>query len=44
MDVRQLKYFVAIIDSGSMSEAAERLFVAQPSLSQMMEFPIPAIA
>jgi LysR family transcriptional regulator, nitrogen assimilation regulatory protein len=36
MDVRQLKYFVAIIDSGSMSKAAERLFVAQPSLSQMM--------
>ncbi|MBN3725219.1 LysR substrate-binding domain-containing protein [Burkholderia sp. Ac-20379] len=36
MDVRQLRYFVAIIDSGSMSKAAERLFVAQPSLSQMM--------
>jgi LysR family transcriptional regulator, nitrogen assimilation regulatory protein len=36
MDVRQLRYFVAIIDSGSMSKAAERLFVAQPSLSQSM--------
>ncbi len=36
MDVRQLRYFVAIIDAGSMSKAAERLFVAQPSLSQMM--------
>ena len=33
MDVRQLKYFVAIVDSSSLSKAAERLFVAQPSLS-----------
>jgi hypothetical protein len=31
--VRQLKYFVALVDSGSLSKAAERLFVAQPSLS-----------
>ncbi|CAB3767607.1 LysR substrate-binding domain-containing protein [Paraburkholderia solisilvae] len=36
MDIRQLKYFVAIIDAGSFSKAAERLFVAQPSLSQQM--------
>jgi LysR family nitrogen assimilation transcriptional regulator len=33
MDIRQLKYFVAIVDSSSLSKAAERLFVAQPSLS-----------
>jgi LysR family transcriptional regulator, nitrogen assimilation regulatory protein len=36
MDVRQLKYFVTIVDSNSMSKAAERLFVAQPSLSQQI--------
>ncbi|WP_207005456.1 LysR substrate-binding domain-containing protein [Trinickia mobilis] len=36
MDVRQLKYFVTIVDSGSLSKAAERLFVAQPSLSQQI--------
>ena len=36
MDIRQLKYFVAIIDAGSFSKAAERLFVAQPSLSQQI--------
>lgn len=33
MDIRQLKYFVAIVDSSSLSKAAERLFVAKPSLS-----------
>jgi LysR family transcriptional regulator, nitrogen assimilation regulatory protein len=36
MDVRQLKNFVAIVDSGSLSKAAEALFVAQPSLSQQL--------
>lgn len=36
MDVRQLKYFVAIVDSSSLSKAAERLYVAQPSLSQQV--------
>lgn len=36
MDTRQLKYFVAIVDSGSMGKAAEKLYVAQPSLSQQM--------
>ncbi|WP_061133732.1 LysR substrate-binding domain-containing protein [Caballeronia fortuita] len=36
MDVRQLKYFVTIVDSGSLSKAAERLFIAQPSLSQQV--------
>lgn len=37
MDVRQLKYFVTIVDSSSLSKAAEKLFVAQPSLSQQMQ-------
>ena len=36
MDVRQLRNFVAIVDSGSLSKAAETLFVAQPSLSQQL--------
>ena len=36
MDVRQLRYFVSIVDFGSLGKAAEKLFVAQPSLSQQM--------
>lgn len=34
MDVRQLRYFLAVVDEGSMRAAAEKLFVAQPSVSQ----------
>lgn len=33
MDLRQLRYFVQIADSGSLSRASEMLRVAQPSLS-----------
>jgi DNA-binding transcriptional LysR family regulator len=36
MNLRQLEYFVAIADAGSVTLAAERLFVSQPSLSQQM--------
>ncbi|WP_158906231.1 LysR substrate-binding domain-containing protein [Burkholderia sp. L27(2015)] len=36
MDIRQLKYFVAIVECGSLSKAAEKLCVAQPSLSQQV--------
>lgn len=34
MDIRQLKYFVAIVENGSLSNAAARLHIAQPALSQ----------
>jgi len=34
MDCRQLRYFVTIVDCGSLSKAAEKLHIAQPSLSQ----------
>ena len=34
MDIRQLKYFVAIAKAGSLSAAAQKLQTAQPSLSQ----------
>ena len=34
MDLRQLRYFVAIVDAGSMARAAELIFVSQTSLSE----------
>lgn len=34
MDIRQLRYFIAIAEAGSMSAAAQKLRIAQPSLSQ----------
>lgn len=34
MDLRQLEYFLAVIDHGGMNRAAEALHIAQPSLSQ----------
>lgn len=37
MDLRQLKYFVQISDSGNFSRAAEILRIAQPSLSQQIK-------
>jgi LysR family nitrogen assimilation transcriptional regulator len=36
MDLRHLKNFVAIVDCGSLSKAAARVFVAQPALSQQL--------
>lgn len=36
MELRQLRYFLAIADSGSFSRAAERVFVAQSALSHQM--------
>lgn len=34
MDLRQLRYFVTIVEAGSFSKAAHHLHVAQPALSQ----------
>ena len=34
MDVKQLRYFIAIAEEGSFSAVAQRVNVAQPSLSQ----------
>ena len=36
LDLRQLRYFLGILDAGSFSKAAEVLRIAQPSLSQHM--------
>lgn len=36
MNLRQLKYFVRIIELGNMTRAADSLHVAQPALSQQM--------
>ena len=34
LDIRQLRYFLAVVDHGSVHRAAEHLFVAQPSVTQ----------
>ncbi|GAA4480527.1 LysR substrate-binding domain-containing protein [Rhodococcus olei] len=34
MDLRQMEYFLAVVDNGGVTRAAEQLRVAQPSLSQ----------
>ncbi len=34
MDMRKLKYFLAVVDHGGFNRAAEHLLIAQPSLSQ----------
>jgi DNA-binding transcriptional LysR family regulator len=36
MNLRQLEYFVAIAEQGSVTHAADRLLVSQPSLSQQI--------
>ncbi|WP_205877048.1 LysR family transcriptional regulator [Mycobacterium camsae] len=36
LSLRQLTYFVAVVEAGSFSRAAQKIFVAQPSLSQQI--------
>ncbi|TCV06956.1 LysR family nitrogen assimilation transcriptional regulator [Samsonia erythrinae] len=36
MNFRRLKYFVKIVDIGSLTQAAESLHIAQPALSQQL--------
>lgn len=37
MEIRELKYFLAVANEGSISGAAEALFITQPSLSRQMQ-------
>ena len=37
MDLKQMEYFQAVVDAGSISEAARRLHVAQPPISYQMK-------
>jgi len=36
MDARELRYFVQIVESGSLSKASQQLHIAQPALSQQI--------
>ena len=36
MDLRQLRYFTVIVESGSLAKASRQLYIAQPSLSQQV--------
>jgi len=36
MHLHQLKYFVSIVDTGSVTKAAEHCFISQPSISQQL--------
>ena len=37
MVLHNYEYFVAIVDEGSLTKAAEHLYVSQPSLSQYLK-------
>lgn len=37
MDIRHLKYFVAVVEAQSFTKASEKLFIAQPPLSRQIQ-------
>ena len=37
MTLQQIKYFISVAESGSISEAAKRLFTAQSSISSAIK-------
>ena len=37
MTLQQMKYIIAIVQYGSITEAAKRLFISQPSLSNAVK-------
>jgi len=36
MNLKQLQYFVRIVECGSLAKASRQLFIAQPALSQQL--------
>ena len=39
MELRQLRYLIAIVDEGGIRKASRHLYLAQPSLSKALKMP-----